>query len=385
MNLPLLLGVPVLALLGVAAVILLGPHNAPTPHAPAPNVSESDPPATHPPRELPPPHIDQPPPQPEHPHAGTPDNVADADAMLEEARAAMRRIRGRLELKYKYAGYELDRNWTLDKILRHPERLNGKYFEVGDFALSFDPGKPLVVIGCKTHKGEALPDGELSLSVDLSNGRSTEQGSLFAHVANGVLLPDDARKEAVRILQRAVVTHMRASSKTADGVAGKGLDRSEADGTSFSPDDFTCTISGKTAAFACRTIKGRKLARPLVVTVDYAARNVKLSGPWMRMKSTRDSFIQYGDYYLHLLAVQIAEIAKRKDHPRAVRLGELNLDDWFFNALGICPFDLKIEIGKDDPLRVTLSVATYFGQPLPFKELRYVAVPDQKHYGFEPD
>ena len=98
-KLPILLALPVLALLGVAAVFLLGPDDPdpPKPPGPQPELNEPETPPGNDgedPLKVDPSTIKRPTPKP-----GAPESIDVAEAMYAEAFEHMRAVRARLELK----------------------------------------------------------------------------------------------------------------------------------------------------------------------------------------------------------------------------------------------------------------------------------------------
>ncbi|MCA8913698.1 MAG: hypothetical protein KDB82_18585 [Planctomycetes bacterium] len=388
-KLPILLALPVLALLGVAAVFLLGPDDPdpPKPPGPQPELNEPETPPGNDgedPLKVDPSTIKRPTPKP-----GAPESIDVAEAMYAEAFEHMRAVRARLELKYKYADYQLDRAWTLETVMRHLEKLDGEYFQRGDFRLSFPEGdEPEVLIECVTQKGAELPDGTLSLAVNLRTGKSAEQGVLYArNRQGGVLLNADDTWRVRNLLQRCAIAHILAQLKhEGEGVAPTD-DLINSTWEHFEHDDFSITTRGQAVAFACRSIMGEPLAEPCVIDVDYARKRVSLSSmpsnPWPPGPESAESLQDSAEWYLRSIAESASALVKKEGHGEEVSLDELEVSPWYFTQMGVCPFDLTIRVKKGERVTVTLEIRSSWGRPLRCKYVRLIACPDQDDYRFE--
>ncbi|MEZ5990732.1 MAG: hypothetical protein R3E76_00060 [Planctomycetota bacterium] len=390
-KLPILLGIPLLALLGVAAFLLFDPSEPepPTPPNPGLNEPEFEPPLgnTEPdPLVVDPNTILRPEPRP-----GAPESVELADAILEEAWTAMRQIRARLELKYKYADYTLDRTWTIAGVMRRPEKLNGTYFGIEDFSVVFPKGDdPFAEITCLSRKGQKLPDGNLIMTLNLRNGECTEAGTIYARSAGGgVLLPDDHYRVLTNVLQRAAISHMIRHSKQITSKADTIEELTSIRYQRFSVQDFHLEDSGDSVKLSCRSIQGQPLEYPCEIAIDYDSRRIVVSEvpsrEWMPLPTGRQDFEDSGDWYLRQMVEQVSQLIGQAGHSRQVTLKELSVNDWFFVSCNACPMDLTISVSAADPLVVTLEFKTSWGRPLPFKTVRFVGEPGKDRYGFEQD
>ena len=389
-KLPILLALPVLVLLGVAAVCLLGPDDPepPKPPGPEPIINE---PSTEPPGNDGKDPLDVDPSTIKHPvpRPGAPESVEVAQAMYAEAFEHMRAVRARLELKYKYADYQVDRGWTLESVMRHLEKLDGEYFLRGDFKLSFPEGEePEVLIECATQKGAELPDGKLSLSVNLRTGESVEQGTILArNPQGGVLLNADDTERMRYLLLRSAVNHMLLQLQVKDDSLAPTEDLIDSRWSHFEESDFSVTARGKTVTLACRTIKGEPLAEPCVIGIDYAGRRVSLSSmpshPWPSGPDSVEAVTESGEWYLRQFAESAATLVNTEGHDETVTFAELNMSSWYFVQMGICPFDMTIKVEKGDKVKVTIEIHSSWGRPLPCKYVRLVAHPAQNDYAYE--
>lgn len=388
-KLPILLAIPVLVVFGVAAVWMLGPDDPDPPRPPGPPPEMNDPLSRPPdntgtdPLTVDPGSIKRP-----TPGSGSPDSVEMADAMLNEAWNAMRSIRARLELKFKYAEYELDRGWTIGTVMRHPERLDGEHFKADDFVLSFPEGEEMIaLVECSTAKGIRLPDGALSMRLNLQNGECEEGGTIYARNASGeVLLADEHYRWMSTMLQSAAVRHMLSHFQP-DGEASSEL--FEYIREPFERTDLSSSSTGEIASFACRSVRGEPLAYPGVISIDYASEKITLSSvpsrDWMPLPKSAEDFSENYEWYMRWMAKRAIEIVRQEGHSREVTRQEFQYVEWYFTSSGVCPLDLNMIISKDDPLVVTLELRSSWGRQLPFKPVRYVAEPDKNRYGFEQD
>lgn len=377
-RLPLLIALPVLVLLGLAAVLLSGQEPPPPPRPPAPNLPEPD--NTPPPQPDADPLQADPDPQP-RPISGAPATAQEAEEMADEAWGALENIRARLELKYKGAEYKLDRGWTIAILMRRLERLDGKYFKGTDFALGFPEGdEPVAVARCVTRCGDSLPDGELKLTVNLRTGITEKAGRLLARTPEGLLLLGE--REYARLdefLCEALFRH----SERQQAQSGGGL--APLDGLYDDPEEpfDAASLSAKAVAnrplaveFACRSVNGERLAEPAVITLDYADNTVSISSvsakSWMPLPDDREAFKDQCRWYLRILA-GTARNALEAGTPRdRITLTGEERFGWAMRYARLLPLDVKLTISEAEPWTITLEVATQFGRPLPFKSLRYV-------------
>ncbi|MCA8916763.1 MAG: hypothetical protein KDB90_15325 [Planctomycetes bacterium] len=382
-KLPLLIALlAVLVIGGVGAFFLLPEEPPPQPKPPAPIPQANEPGHQNPPDTDPLTADPNARPRPK-PKPGAPDRVDVAQAMANEVRDGLDAIRARLELKFKYAEYQLDRSWTLELIMRKLERLDGEYFLGTDYTLALPQGdEPVAEISCVTIKGAELPDGPVRLTVNLRTGESTTTGRIFARDKAGrVLLADAAYAQATRILQNAVLNHANMQADIGDGILAPLENTLRAWRVDpFIDSDFKAAeVAGRslTIEFACRTVQGEELSEPAVITVDYGARSVvlsRVSAPtWMPMPSNREKFKDDCRWSLRAMTTQLARQLADGKSAEEVRVGGVNSLHWVLTSLGVLPFELKVEISADTPQTVAVEVSTNFGRPLPFKRLRYVA------------
>lgn len=390
-KLPILLALPLLALVVVGAVLLLEPDDPEPPPPPNPELYDPEPgPAADNgepvPLEVDPNTITRPKPRP-----GAPETVELANAILDEAWSAMREIRARLELKYKYADYAIDRSWTISSVMRRPEKLSGTYFATEDFSIEFPESEdPFVEITCLTRKGLPLPDGTLTMTLNLRNGECTEAGTIHARsIRGGVLLPDDHYRSLTNVLQRAAISHMIRHSREDTPSATTLEDLTSIRYQRFSAEDFGLVAAGETVTVSCRSIRGEPLEYPCEIKIDYSSSHITISNvpsrEWMPLPESRQDFEDSGDWYLRQMVEQVSALIAQEGHPRQVTLKELSVNDWFFVSCNACPLDLNISLSAADPLVVTLEFKTSWGRPLPFKAVRFVGEPDKDRYGFEED
>jgi hypothetical protein len=385
-KLPLLIALPVLLAIGVAVVFLIPNDPPPQPQPPEPLLSNDEPA----------PIVDKdnplvgPDPRPRpRPKPGAPSEVAVAKAMEGEAGAAMEAIRSRLELKFKYAEYKLDRSWTLEQVMRRPDALSGTHFAATDYSLSFPDGEdPQAVITCATIQGRELPDGALTLTLNLRTGDAKRQGRILARNAAGyVLLGDSEYREISEALRAAVLDHVLRQDGVASGLAEFKAVSSPPD-SMFVSTDFT--IAGvKEAAlavdFTCHSIGSEELAHPAVISIDYATRTVKLSASnspdWIAPPRDRERFTRRSHYlFMSVSDGIVARIINGGDLDE-IRPEGAHRSHWSWAYSEVMPFDVKIVEGTAN--RVVLEVATSFGRPLPFAKVRYVAEPGAGKFEFE--
>jgi hypothetical protein len=383
-KLPLLIAAPVLLVIGVAAVFLLQPDGGPTPQ---PNVPEplatNDAPR---PDDGGDPLVDPDPrPRPE-PKPGAPTEIAVADAMKAEVDRAFNEVRARLELKYKGADYTLDRSWTLEQVVRRLDKLTGTHFNATDYALTFPQADDaLAEITCATVQGRELPDGPLTMSLNLRTGETTRTGTIFARNADGYVLLDARQyREISDMLRRAAVAHILDQAQAASGLAGfmHMEARGDFDATDFSAE---AAKSGFGAEFACRSVRGAPLAEPAVISVDYKARTVTLSrvtAPgWMELDEERDRFTRRAQWLMQVVANHALGQAGLKVAKADIQLEAAPDSDWGWRYASFTPFDVTIVEYSAE--RVVLEVASCFGRALPFGKVRYVAEPATGTYKFE--
>jgi hypothetical protein len=383
-KLPLLLAAPVLLVLGVAAVFLLQPDPPPRP--------QPNPPEPLPGNDAPRPDDDgdpliDPDPRPRpKPVPGAPTEVAVAEAMRAEIDRAFGEVRARLELKFKGAGYALDRGWTLEQVVRRLDKLTGKYFDAADYTLTYpEADDALAEIICATMQGRGLADGPLSMRVNLRTGETTRAGVVLARNSDGyVLLNEHQYREISDVLRRAAVAHILDQTQAASGLAG--FMNMEARGD-FDATDFSAKAakSGLGAEFACRSVHGAQLAEPAVISVDYLARTIKASkansAGWMYFDDDRERLKRRCDWFLPEVASYVLEQAAAKVPVGEVRLEAAQDSNWGWRYSSFTPFDVTIV--EYTEARVVLEIAGSFGRPLPFTRLRYVAEPATRKYKFE--
>lgn len=378
-RLPLLIALPVLVILGLAAVFLSGQEPPPPPHPPAPNLPEPD---------------DGPPPRPEtdplqadpdpppRPISGAPATAQEAEEMADEAWGALENIRARLELKYKGAEYKLDRGWTIELLMRRLDRLDGKHFRGTDFALEFPEGEePVAVARCVTRSGANLPDGELKLTVNLRTGVTEKSGRLLARTPEGLILLGEREYARLdELIREALFRHCERQQAQTDGSLAPldGLyDDSPGEPFNAASLSASAVVNRPLAVeFACRSLNGERLAEPAVVTLDYAAKSVAISSvsakSWMPLPADREAFKNQCRWYLRILA-GTARNALEDGTPRdQITLEGDERFGWAIRYAVVLPFDIKLTISESEPWTITLEVASQFGRPLPFKPLRYV-------------
>jgi hypothetical protein len=389
-KLPLLIALPVLLALGVAAVFLIPTDPAPRPIPPTPGFANDDPGPTGNGTD---PLIADPNPRPRpNPRPSAPSDVAVAEAIEDEADAAMDAVRSRLELKFKHAEYKLDRTWTLEQVMRRLDALSGTHFTAADFALSFPDGTdPIAVITCATIQGHEMPDGPLKMTVDLRTGKSTREGRVLARNADGYVLLGDAEYRLVsEVLREAVQAHVILQADTDSGLASLETPFQVPQNAVFAATDFTANpVKGEplSAAFACHTLRGEPLAEPAVVTINYKTRTATLSAAkspgWMELPGDRDQLMRRTRWMLREVAsralekvaegVPAAELTAEKAHNEA----------WIWSHAVVLPFDVTLKFDKEQPQRMILEIATCFGRQLPYPAVRYVADSSTGTFAFE--
>lgn len=387
---PLLIAVPALLVLGVAAVLLTGQDPPPPPRPPAANLPEPD--------QRPDPEPDSAPLQPDSdppppPRRGGPSSVAEAEEMAGEVWGALELIRSRLELRYKGADYQLDRGWTIEYLVRRLERLDGKHFRGSDFTLDFPEGEePVAEIACVTRDGEALADGELKMVVDLRTGRTTKSGRVLARDPDGLILLGEREYTVLdSLLREAVYRHARKQLRRTDGAlepleelfdSGPVEPFAAGDCAAISLPDKPLVVE-----FACRTLHGEQLAEPAVITLDYAAQSATISRAgarsWMPLPRDRGELKDDCFWYLRILAGGIRNALENGTPREQIRLEQFDEYPWAIRSAGILPFDVTLQISEQAPWVVTLEVATHFGRPLPFSPLKYVTSGDGRRDGWE--
>lgn len=379
-KLPLMIAAPVLLVIGgVAAFFLLPDPPAPPPQpAPQPldNTGNERPPDNG---EDPLPVEIDPRPRPE-PNNGAPDSAALADAMLEEAWGAMENIRSRLELKYKYAEYTLDRELTLEAVMRKLSRLDGTHFKGADYALSFPPGEgDLVRIECRTIETRPLPDGPLVMTVDMRTGETSKEGTIFARNTEGyVLLGDPAYRALTEIFQYAVNDHFSVQQETPEGLADVELLMPDEPEAPFKAGDFKVSKVGEMGfRISCSSVSGEAIASPVSLTGDYESNTISVSTAasedWMRPPTNREEVKDRLDYVLRTMARAVFQQMDAGKKPAELRVYRLNAYYWYLRWAQISPFDIRFEVTEGETRKVTFTVATSFGKALPFKPVRYVA------------
>jgi len=389
-RLPLLIALPVLVLLGLAAVFLSGQEPPPPPQPPAPNLPEPD---NSPPRqpETDPLQVD-PDPTP-RPIRGAPATAQEAEEMADEAWGALENIRARLELKYKGAEYRLDRGWTIELLMRRLDRLDGKHFRGTDFALEFPEGnEPVAVARCVARNGATLPDGELKLTVNLRTGITEKSGRLLARTPEGlILLGEREYAKLDGLIREAIFRHCeRQQAHPGGGLAPLDGLYDDSPEEPFDVASLSATaVANRPLAveFACRSLNGDRLAEPAVVTLDYADKSVAISRvsakSWMPLPDDREAFKNQCRWYLRILA-GTARNALEAGTPRTqITLEGDERFGWAIRYAVVLPFDVKLTISESEPWTITLEVATQFGRPLPFKPLRYVTGGKDDRDGWE--
>jgi len=388
-RLPILIALPVLLILGAVAVVLLLPDPPTPPPAPDPRPLDNT-------TEIPPadggddPLEYKPDPRPQpRPDHGAPDSAAKAEAMLEEAWGAMEEIRSRLELKYKYADYTLDRTLTLETVMRKLSRLDGAYFVGNDYALAFPEAEgDLVRIECATISGRDLPDGPLSMSVDMRTGETKRDGKLFARDANGhVLLSDTDCRTLTELLREPVLTHFAHQRALTGELAPVTNLLPEAPPSPFSADDFKAIAVGAMGyRLSCHSVGGQTLATPIDITGDYATNSISVtslpSRQWMPPPDDRESFkrrIQGLLDDVSRMAITQLENGTKVEDLRVYLLGG---SWWYYRYADFSPFDIKLEVTDLEARKITITVAGSYGSPLPFKAVRFISdgSGDGNHY-----
>jgi hypothetical protein len=369
---PLLIALPVLLALATGAVLMLQPDPAPPP---------SPPPIENAPPELPDNTPEQPleperPISPSPPHGG-PTSAAVADAMRAEARAALEAIRARLELKYKYADYSLDRSLTVESLMRKLERLDGEHFRGTDFHLTFGE-EVTAVIECRTAAGNELPDGVLSMRVDLRTGLSDLSGTIFARTHDGRLLPGAEDYRALsEFFSSCVLRHYSTQAGLENGIAPVNLPRRP---DWLTEEDVRVTTDPEHRRYSLRieTLKGTALAEPLQVAVDYAAGTIEAteaaSEEWLRGPEDREDFKSSIRWALYWTAMRASQLVMQGAEPASIRASSLGTSYWYFRRYGFTPFDVRVTIDATDAQApaVTLEIATSYGRPLSFNPVRFV-------------
>ncbi|MCB9894150.1 MAG: hypothetical protein H6839_06870 [Planctomycetes bacterium] len=382
LKLPVLIAlVAVLVLAGVGAFFLLPDDPPPQPRPPVPLPESNDPDPGHPPDTDPLTADPNARPRPK-PKPGAPDRVDIAQAMENEVREVLDQIRARLELKFKYAEYQLDPTWTLEQIMRRLERLDGEYFKGTDYALELKNGdEPTAEISCVSINGLQLADGPLRMTLNLRTGKSEMSGRIVARDTSGrVLLPNSAYAQLTNIIESAALSH---AGMQRNAESGK-LASFENVMSPWRPDPFVLSdftagpVAGRelTAEFACRTIQGEELAEPAVMTVDYATKKITISPAsapaWMPVPKDREQFKEDCRWALRAIAMRLARDMKNRGASEP-DLSKVESVDWFFSSIGVLPFELRVDAAPDAPGNVGVEISTNFGRPLPFKRLRYVA------------
>lgn len=374
------MALPVLLVLGTVAVFLL----LPDPPAPLPSpipqpldnggttpwVDDGDDPLPADPDLRPRPR----------PNNGAPDDASVADAMLEEAWSAMGDIRSRLELKYKYAEYTLDRSVTLAALMRKLERLDGKYFRGTDYALHYPEGSvDTVRIECVATNGRALPDGALAMIVDMRTGETQVEGTVFARNAEGyVLLGDEAYRELSRVFRESVLAHYNLQQNEVETLVAVTRLVPEDIPEPFQPDDFKATAVGSMGyRLSCSTVRGEPLAKPVGISADYTANTISVTGvasdDWMRPPDDRERLKNRIDGLLDEMAHMALDQLKAGTKVDQLRIYLLGGSWWYFRWAELSPFDVKLAVIDGESPKVTLTVETAFGRSLPFKAVRFVA------------
>ena len=381
-KLPILIALPALIVMGVVAVFLLQPDPPPPPKpAPLDDLPGSEP--HHRPPDADPLKPDpNARPRPE-PRPGAPSTAELASDMSSEAWDGLESIRSRLELKFKYAEYTLDRTWTLETVMRKLERLDGKHFAGTDYSLTYPEGtEPMAEIVCATIQGQELPDGPLKLSVNIRTGESEKTGHILARDVNGfVLLGLASYQQITECLTTAVVSHALAQRETEPGTLASLDNRIETwQAPDFAPADFSAVqVQPKPLCveFACRSFHGEELAEPAVIQIDYATQSVQISrvsaATWLPLPSDREQYKDRCRWALRSLAYQAVNRLASGTAPTEISQQSLNMENWAVRYSGVLPFEFAIEITESDPRKAIVSIATHFGRPLPFKRLRYVA------------
>lgn len=377
-KLPLFMAVPVILGLCFAVYFLL-PPDTPAPPTSEPLPLDNSPAALPPDNEPSPLPVDVDTGPPTRTGFQSPRDPEVAAAMSEEAWLALGEIRSRLELKYKYADYVLDRNLTLDSVMRRPDRLKGNYFRPDDYELRFPAGDAdLASIECRRVQGDELPDGPLRMVVDLRTGETKQEGSILARDAAGrVLLGADEYTVLWELMRSAILTHFRQQQNMENELSKGSVLPDEmpnpftAEDLSFKPDGDLRYILG------CETLRGIPLAQPIRVVGDYSANTLSVthvdSPEWNPLPTDRTEFEDRVEGLLEDIhrMVRIHLSAERK--PEELRVYMLGGSWWYYRWAGITPFDVKIDVSSEDPRKITLRVATAFGRALPFEPVQYIA------------
>jgi len=387
-KLPLLLALPVLIVIGIVG-FALQPDDPPANHGPEPEpILDCGGPHLPPDNRGGP--ITDPDPRP-RPDAkpGAPTSAAEAAALELEAWASIEAIRARLELKYKYAEYQLDRGWTLEVVMRKLDALNTTNFAAADYTLTFPEGaEPGAVISCASRKGHKLADGALTMTVDLRTGRSVKDGRILARTADGyVLLGEGEYALMCELIRSAAAAHV--VRQAASGEALAPVEGLIAQAGSFFAADFSAGASEASALaieIACRTFRGEPLAEPGVLTLDYKARSASLS----RVSAKSWFPVPEREELENVLRWRLRSIARWaltqvEGGKAAVDLrpegGEQNA--WLWQHMNLLPFDIQIVVDAAKPKRVELRIGTVYGQKLPFGRLTYVMDQEANTSGFE--
>lgn len=319
------------------------------------------------------------------PATNAPDSAVVAEAMKTEAFSSMKRIRSRLELKYKYADYKHDSAWTVKSVMRRPERLDGEYFLGMDFKLQFDdPEEPVVTLSAATAQGINLPDGPLTLTVDLSSGKSTEAGELYARDRNGrLLLSDEHYDEGSSVLMSALyhwVTLQRLGESDDERRSDEN-DRFERNlGYGLEEFDRDDLVVGKTLPngkieFSLRTLKGQPMSWPCVLYVDQTNMSVEIaeapSTAWMPVPSDAEWLKRYLSWRISnhckdlLSSDSDTESLLTTPSPDALPIYVLETSESL-------PSDWTIDLERGETTKLVFQLHSSFGRALPFGKLRYV-------------
>ena len=377
---PLMIAVPVLLVMAVVAVYFLLPEPPAPPPSPPPAPLENTP-ATPQPDDGEDPLKTQLDPRPRpRPNNGAPNSAAVATAMLDEAWGTMESVRSRLELKYKYAEYKLDRSLTLETLMRRLSRMDGEYFKGSDYNLNFPAREgDFARIECATIDGRDLPDGSLVMSVNLRTGETKAEGTIFARNRDGyVLLGDSEYRELSSVFREAVLDHYNEQQGSIE--TDMRLDSLlPADPPEpFVSEDFRAVSSGSMGyKLACVTINGEALATPVNVTVDYESNTISSSNceskDWLSPPDSRERLKDRLENVLRDVARSALRQLEEGKSSTELRMYRLNGYYWYFRWAGISPFDVSLDVAESESRTVTLTIATSYGKTLPFESVRYVA------------
>jgi hypothetical protein len=359
------------------------PNQAPEPEPPQPDPGTNEPEVIHP--------IERPDPEPV-PNA--PRNPEVAEAMRVEAFEGLKRIRSRLELKYKYADYQHDTAWTVEGVVRRPERLNGEYFEFADFKLSFPvPEEANVELSVATAKGVELPDGPLALRVNLGTGESEETGEVFARDHNGrVLLLDKHYAEATDVIMSVMHEWISIQNLPEGEPRGRMLeyleDRLEWRLDNFERGDLVLgkKLSNGRLEFSLRTYHGHELSWPAVVYYDPGTENFELvdvqSPRWMPVPDDADRLKSNIRWDLRWSCEQVFHDDEYEPVvPDSVSTDILDTDVYVESRSE--PSDWTVELVPGDSPKVIVELHSSFGRPLPFGKLRFVYDSEHDEGSFE--